>query len=58
MSPRPVHGRGAASNPGNRFHVRSVEPDPEALDPEEPLPRTEFIKDASRSIIAQNHSTA
>jgi DNA repair photolyase len=54
--PGPVPGRGAAHNPKNRFYTRSFEADPEAVDPEEPLPRTEFIRDASRSIIARNDS--
>jgi DNA repair photolyase len=53
---RPIQGRGAAHNPKNRFYTRFFEPDPEAADPEEPLPRTEFIRDASRSVIATNDS--
>ena len=52
----PVRGRGSGSNPPNRFYRRSVVPDPEAADPEEPLPRTQFIKDSARSIIAHNDS--
>jgi DNA repair photolyase len=51
-----VHGRGAGSNPPNRFTRRSVVPDPEAADPEAPLPRTQFIKDTARTIIAENDS--
>jgi DNA repair photolyase len=51
-----VRGRGTASNPPNRFDGRSVIPDPEAADPEEPLPRTQFLKDSARSIIATNDS--
>ena len=47
----PLRGRGTASNPKHRFHTRSFEPDPE-----EPLPRTRFLKDASRSIIATHES--
>src|SRR5262245_46939304 len=52
----PIRGRGAGSNPPNRFYRRSVVPDPEAADPEEPLPPTQFIKDTARTIIARNHS--
>src|SRR5213076_3124920 len=52
----PVRGRGAGSNPPNRFYRRSVVPDPEAADPEEPLPRTQFLKDVGRTIIARNDS--
>jgi DNA repair photolyase len=51
-----VRGRGAGSNPPNRFYRRRVVPDPEAVDPEAPLPRTQFIKDTARTIIAQNDS--
>jgi len=53
---RPVKGRGASENPKNRFYTRSIEPDPEAGEPLEPLPRTQFLRDASRSVIATNDS--
>jgi DNA repair photolyase len=52
----PIRGRGSAANPKNRFYTRSVEADPDAADPEEPLPRTQFIRDHARSIIATNDS--
>jgi DNA repair photolyase len=52
----PIRGRGAGANPPNRFYRRSVVPDPDAADPEEPLPRTQFIKDTARTIIARNDS--
>src|ERR1041384_4529763 len=52
----PIRGRGASANPKNRFYRLSVDLDPEAVDPEEPLPRTQFMKDATRSIIATNDS--
>ncbi|HLY11605.1 MAG TPA: PA0069 family radical SAM protein [Planctomycetota bacterium] len=51
-----VRGRGAGSNPPNRFERRFVDLDPDAADPEEPLPRTQFLKDASRTLIAKNES--
>jgi len=51
-----VRGRGAGSNPRNRFYTRSVEADPDAADPEAPLPRTQFLKDTSRTVIARNDS--
>src|SRR5579872_5001609 len=51
-----VRGRGTDSNPPNRFEKRSVETDPEASDPEAPLPRTQFLKDSSRTLIAKNES--
>ncbi len=49
----PVRGRGTGSNPPNRFEKRSVELDP---DPDAPLPRTQFLKDTSRTVIAKNDS--
>jgi len=52
----PVRGRGTGSNPPNRFEKRSVELDPDALDPTEPLPRTQFLKDTARTVIAKNDS--
>ncbi|HVR83419.1 MAG TPA: radical SAM protein, partial [Planctomycetota bacterium] len=51
-----VRGRGTGTNPQNRFTRRSVEADPEAADPEAPLPRTQFLKDTSRTLIAKNES--
>jgi DNA repair photolyase len=52
----PVRGRGSGSNPPNRFERRILVPDPEAADPDAPLPRTQFLKDAARTIIARNDS--
>jgi DNA repair photolyase len=52
-------GRGASSNPANRYQTLSVELDPEiSEDPEEPRPArsTVFLRDASRSLIATNQS--
>ena len=50
------HGRGAMSNPPNRFtplwHVR----DPDWTDPEDPAPMTQFFKDTARSILTSNAS--
>jgi DNA repair photolyase len=46
-----ILGRGAASNPPNRFERLSY-----VLDPEEPAPATQFLKDTSKSIIAYNNS--
>src|SRR5579883_391724 len=51
-----VRGRGTGSNPRNRFYTRSMEADPDAADPEAPLPRTQFLKDASRTVISRNDS--
>jgi DNA repair photolyase len=52
----PIHGRGTAGNPPNRFDKLAYEDDPDAFDPDSPRPRTEFLRDASRSIIAHNQS--
>ncbi|MFL5241362.1 MAG: PA0069 family radical SAM protein [Gemmataceae bacterium] len=51
----PIHGRGAAANPPNRFDRLHYEPDPEAAD-EGPGPATQFLRDSSRTIIAYNDS--
>src|SRR5437016_4366392 len=53
-----IHGRGAAGNPPNRFERSWHEVDPdEGLDPDEvPAPTTQFLRDASRTIIATNDS--
>ncbi|MGH9763829.1 MAG: PA0069 family radical SAM protein [Blastocatellia bacterium] len=52
----PVKGRGASYNPPNRFETLAYVPDPDIPDDEQPSPRTQFIRDASRSIIARNDS--
>ncbi len=52
-----AHGRGAASNPSNRFEKLDYEPDLGALEGDESRPvRTRYFRDASRSIIAYNDS--
>ena len=55
-TPEAPHGRGAMSNPPNRFtplwHVR----DPDWTDPEDPAPTTQFLKDTARSILTSNAS--
>ena len=56
---RPIHGRGAAENPKNRFEVLAFEPDIESLvdDDGEPIqPRTQFLRDSTREILARNNS--
>jgi len=49
-----IHGRGAAENPPNRFERIAYVPDP--ADEEDVAPRTELLRDVSRSIIATNES--
>lgn len=56
-----IKGRGAAENPKNRFETLAVERDGDALDAalaagEAIGPRTEFLRDATRGIIARNNS--
>jgi DNA repair photolyase len=48
--------RGAAQNPPNRFEKIHLEPDADWNPEEDPLPRTQFLKDTSKSIIAYNDS--
>lgn len=52
----PIHSRGAAINPPNRFDRVAYEEDPEAVDPDAPRPTTELFRDASRSMLARNES--
>lgn len=57
---RLIRGRGAAENPANRFERTRHEIDPEADDPDlaeaQARPATQFLPDASRSIVATNDS--
>jgi len=58
-SPQPLRGRGALSNPDNRFnHYQSEAIDDGwgSLDEERPAPKTELIKDTAKSIISYNQS--
>jgi DNA repair photolyase len=53
--PREIHGRGAASNPGNRFD-RATYSVSEWDEPDDVSPDTILLKDTTRSIIAYNDS--
>jgi DNA repair photolyase len=53
--PVPV-GRGAASNPPNRFEQISLERDIDWNPDEDPAPKTQFLRDLSQSIISYNDS--
>lgn len=54
--PLPPRGRGAISNPPNRFDQLVLERD-EDWDPEQdPAPRTKFYQDRSQSVISYNDS--
>jgi DNA repair photolyase len=57
----PIRGRGAAYNPPNRFEPVEFVPDGDTLDAdlaedELPLPRTQFLRDTTRTILARNDS--
>ena len=52
----PIRGRGASENPPNRFEKLAYVPDPAERDPEDPGPRTQLLRDPSRSIVARNDS--
>ena len=52
----PIHGRGAASNPVNRFESIVYERDCEADPDADPAPITQFLRDTTKSIISRNDS--
>ncbi|MEX1181858.1 MAG: PA0069 family radical SAM protein [Gemmatimonadota bacterium] len=57
----PIRGRGAAFNPPNRFEPVELIPDGDQVDAdiaadELPLPRTQFLRDTTRTILARNDS--
>lgn len=59
MRDKNITGRGANSNPKNRFEEIEVEPEPgepEPGEPEEAKPETIYLRDHSRSIITTNDS--
>ena len=51
-----IRGRGVTKNPPNRFERLWVAPDPEAAASAPERPKTEFLRDASRSVISYNNS--
>jgi DNA repair photolyase len=52
----PIRGRGASSNPANRFELIHYERDEIASEDESPSPATRFYRDHSRSILVSNDS--
>ncbi len=56
MIERSVKGRGAAANPANRFEKLSFERDSEWTGEDDPLPKTNFYKDATRTVLSKNES--
>ena len=49
-------GRGSADNPPNRFIPLHYAPDPDCPPDDAPAPHTQFLRDATRTIIASNDS--
>ena len=54
--PTGIKGRGASSNPPNRFERYHLEPDADSQTEESLSPKTEFYIDASESILTENDS--
>jgi DNA repair photolyase len=52
----PIPGRGAHTNPPNRFEPLHLVPDPDCPPEERPNPRTQFLEDASESLLTKNDS--
>jgi DNA repair photolyase len=52
----PIRGRGASSNPGNRFELLRYEPDPDDPPREPGRPQTQFFRDRVGSILTRNDS--
>jgi len=52
----PFKGRGAGSNPANRFEKIHLERDEDWDPAEDPSPKTRFLRDLSQSIISYNDS--
>jgi DNA repair photolyase len=55
-TPPLLHGRGVAANPTNRFEAITIERDVDYDPAEDPAPRTQFLRDASQTIINYNDS--
>ena len=53
---RVIRGRGAASNPRNRFEPLHYAPDPDNSEPQDFVSATELLHDTSQSILASNDS--
>src|SRR5947209_14836164 len=56
MSTDPFRGRGSTDNPPNRFIPLHYAADPDCPPDDAPSPKTQFLRDATRSIIATNDS--
>src|SRR6266436_4881760 len=56
MKAKPLPSRGAGGNPPNRFEKLHVETDDDYDADQDPLPRTQFLKDNTSTIITYNDS--
>jgi DNA repair photolyase len=56
MYTKPIHGRGSATNPPNRFLPLYREEIPGWSEEGDPVPRTRFFRDSSRTAFATNDS--
>src|ERR1700720_323583 len=56
MYEQPIRGRGTSDNPANRFEPLHYEPDPETAPDVAPAAATQFLRDATRSLITTNDS--
>jgi DNA repair photolyase len=56
MLTQPISTRGASSNPANRFEKIHLEPDEDWNPEENPLPRTQFLRDRTSAILSYNDS--
>src|SRR6266550_9087500 len=56
MISKTLPSRGASGNPPNRFEKIHLDPDADWDPEQDPLPRTQFLKDTSSTIIAYNDS--
>src|SRR5438105_5407884 len=56
MISKTLPSRGAGGNPPNRFEKLHVEPDADWDPEQDPLPRTQFLKDTTSTVITYNNS--
>jgi DNA repair photolyase len=56
MLTQPISTRGTSINPANRFDKIHLEPDEDWNPEENPLPKTQFLRDRTSSIISYNDS--
>jgi DNA repair photolyase len=55
-APEPIRGRGASTNPGNRFELLRYETGPDDPPPEPGRPPTELFRDRASLILTRNDS--